>query len=82
MKTVTFDDEAYEILKGLKSSPGESFSDVVKKHFGRRNGLEASFGAWSHMSDEDAARLRAETDDAFGWTTADGKRPTRKGAKS
>lgn len=78
MKTVRLDDEAYEILKGLKSSPNESFSDVVKKHFGRRNGLDASFGAWAEKPNEEAQRLRAETDDAFGWTTADGKRAPKK----
>jgi predicted CopG family antitoxin len=81
MKTVSFDDEAYEILRGLKTSPKESFSDVVKKHFGRRKGLDASFGGWAEKSPEELARLARETEDAFGWTTADGSRPPRKGAR-
>lgn len=81
MKTVSFDDEAYDILRGLKTSPKESFSDVVKKHFGRRGGLDASFGGWSEKTAAEIARLRAETEDAFGWTTANGKRPRSKGGK-
>ncbi len=31
MKTLTLDDEAYELLKMWKRTPGESFSKVVKK---------------------------------------------------
>lgn len=31
MKTITLDDEAYELLKMWKRTPGESFSKVVKK---------------------------------------------------
>jgi len=31
MKTITLDDEAYELLKMWKRTPRESFSQVVKK---------------------------------------------------
>lgn len=82
MKTVSFDDEAYEILKGLKSKPGESFSDVVKKHLGRRNGLDASFGAWADRSEAEIARLRVETDAAFGWVGKGKTSATRKRQRS
>jgi predicted CopG family antitoxin len=61
MKTVTFDDEAYEILRGLKSGPGDSFSDVVKRHFGGAPQLEDSAGGWSDMTDGEVRRLRAST---------------------
>ena len=65
MKTVSFDDEAYTLLKGAKITPKESFSDVVKRHFGQRKGLEASAGGWSDMTDEEVRRLRRDTIEAF-----------------
>lgn len=65
MKTVSFDDEAYELLKGAKL-PGESFSDVVKRKFGgRRDGLAASFGSWKDMPPDLYARLKKERADLF-----------------
>lgn len=64
MKTVSFDDEAYRLLKGSKL-PGESFSDVVKRLLGHRRDLGDSAGAWSGMTDEEVEALREETLDAF-----------------
>lgn len=69
MKTVTFDDEAYNLLKGAKLSPSESFSDVVKRSFGARRALADSAGGWRGMSAAEAKRLRAETIREFGTTT-------------
>lgn len=69
MKTVTFDDEAYNLLRGAKITPKESFSSVVKRTLGEdRDGLDTSFGAWKDMSDDDVRRLRRENVEAFGWT--------------
>jgi predicted CopG family antitoxin len=65
MKTVTFDDEAYNLLKGAKLSPQESFSDVVKRHFGRRRSLVETAGAWRDMTAADARALRDESRRAF-----------------
>ena len=69
MKTVSFDDEAYNLLKGAKRSPSESFSDVVKREFGSRRDLLDSAGAWADASDDDIEQLRDETRRAFGSTT-------------
>lgn len=68
MKTVSFDDDAYNLLKGAKSSPAESFSDVVKRHFGVRRTLADSAGGWADVSAAEAKRMRRETVDAFGTT--------------
>lgn len=68
MKTVTFDDEAYEILRGLKQSSKESFSDVVKRHLGKRRSIQDSAGAWSGLPRERFAEIRRESIEAFGVT--------------
>jgi predicted CopG family antitoxin len=68
MKTVSFDDEAYNLLKGAKVSPSESFSDVVKRQFGARRSLADSAGGWKDVTAEEVARLRKETVEAFGTT--------------
>lgn len=70
MKTVSFDDEAYNLLKGAKISPAESFSDVVKRHFGLRRPLADSAGGWADMDDDEAERLRRASVDDFGTTRA------------
>lgn len=64
MKTVSFDDEAYRLLKGSKL-PDESFSDVVKRLLGQRRDLRDSAGAWSDVTDEEVRTLRDEAVDAF-----------------
>ncbi len=69
MKTVTFDDEAYKLLRAAKLTPKESFSHVVKRMLNpRRDALDAAFGAWANMTDEEVRRLREETIEDFGWT--------------
>lgn len=68
MKTVSFDDDAYNLLKGAKVSPQESFSDVVKRRFGARRPVADSAGGWSDMSEKQARALRKESIDAFGST--------------
>lgn len=67
MKTVSLDDEAYELLRGAKASRKDSFSSVVKRHFdarARAEDLEASFGAWS-MDEAEAAELRSSVRKGF-----------------
>ena len=66
MKTVTFDDEAYELLRAAKLTPKESFSKVVKRTFGGAPTWKESAGGWSHWTDEDVRALRKETVDDFG----------------
>lgn len=63
VKTISLDDEAYRLLKAHKLGPGDSFSKVVKRHFGhpRQEGLEASFGAWKDAPADFARRLREES---------------------
>ena len=72
MKTVTFDDEAYDILRHLKLSPGDSFSDVVKRHLGasadKRLAFDEAFGAWSDMTDAEVRGLRERMVTMFGTT--------------
>lgn len=67
MKTVSLDEEAYELLRGAKVSRRDSFSAVVKRHFdsrARAEDLRASFGAWT-MDDDEAADLRASVRAGF-----------------
>lgn len=68
MKTVSFDDEAYHLLRGAKRRPGESFSAVIKRHFGRKRSLEDSAGGWAEVAPERVARLRRERVETFGTT--------------
>lgn len=65
MKTVTFDDDAYNLLRGAKLTSQESFSDVVKRHFGRKRGILETAGAWKDMTNVEARALRAESRRAF-----------------
>lgn len=71
MKTVTFDDEAYEILRGLKQSSQDSFSDVVKRHLGTRRSIQESAGAWKGLPRARFAEIRKESEAAFGMTGDD-----------
>lgn len=67
MKTVSLDDEAYELLRGAKTTRTDSFSSVVKRHFegnNRKDDLEASFGSWK-ISESEAAQLRKGIRDGF-----------------
>jgi predicted CopG family antitoxin len=68
MKTVTFDDEAYDLLRSAKLTPGESFSKVVKRVLGQKQGWDRVFGAWADLTDEEVAAMRQRSIDAFGWT--------------
>jgi predicted CopG family antitoxin len=68
MKVVTLDEEAYRLLNQAKVPPEESFSSVMKRLLGAPRAIEETAGSWSGMSDEDIARLRDETCDAFGTT--------------
>ncbi|MFO1533367.1 MAG: antitoxin VapB family protein [Thermoplasmatota archaeon] len=68
MKTVTLDDEAYELLRGARLVPKESFSSVVKRTLGMRPRWEDSAGTWSGKTDDDVRRLREDSDETFGWT--------------
>lgn len=65
MKTITLDDEAYRTLAGLKVSPRDSFSQVIKRHFRRSGRVALSAGAWSDVTDDEVRALRKETVDAF-----------------
>ncbi len=67
MKTVTFDEEAYNLLRRAKLTPKESFSQVVKRLAGSRPQWEDSFGGWADKSDDEIKRLRRESIEAFGW---------------
>lgn len=68
MKTVSLDEEAYRFLKSAKLRQKESFSSVVKRHFGPRRAIEDSAGGWADMSDQEAHDLRRETEKTFGST--------------
>lgn len=68
MKTVTFDDDAYALLRGHRTNPQESFSHVVKRLLGKRRGLAESTGGWDDMTAKEAKALRQELVDAFGTT--------------
>lgn len=53
MKTITLDDEAYELLKMWKRTSGESFSKVVKKVVPVPGTLGAVLGfVATHQTDE------------------------------
>jgi len=67
MKTVSLDDEAYDLLRGAKASRRDSFSAVVKRHFSsaaRAEDLQASFGSWT-MTDDEAQALRSSVREGF-----------------
>lgn len=68
MKTISLDDEAYRVLKGLKLGPQDSFSSVVKRHFGDEVDLRASAGGWEDVPPERIERIERERVDVFGTT--------------
>jgi predicted CopG family antitoxin len=61
MKTITLDEEAYEILATLKVDARDSFSKVVKRHFRRSGRIRSSAGSWGDVTDDEIAALRRET---------------------
>ena len=65
MKTITLDEEAYRLLAGRKVGHRDSFSRVVKAHFGKLGELRTSAGTWSGMGDKQVERLRRETLETF-----------------
>lgn len=65
MKTITLDDEAYHLLAGRKVGQRDSFSRIVKAHFGKLGDLRTSAGTWSDLGEREVARLRRETLEAF-----------------
>lgn len=65
MKTVTLDDEAYEILAALKVDTRDSFSKVVKRHFRKSGRIRSSAGSWEDATDHEVAALRQESVAAF-----------------
>jgi len=60
MKTVTLDEEAYEILASLKIDSRDSFSKLVKRHFRKPGRIRSSSGTWADASDQEIAALRRE----------------------
>jgi len=65
MKTITLDQEAYEILAGLKVDARDSFSKVVKRHFRKSCRIRSSAGSWHDVTDDEVAALRRETVTTF-----------------
>jgi len=65
MKTITLDDEAYEILVALKIDARDSFSKVVKRHFRRSGRVRSSAGGWGDVKDDEVVALRRDTVKAF-----------------
>lgn len=61
MKTITLDQEAYEILAALKVDTQDSFSKVVKRHFRRSGRIRSSAGSWEDATDDEVAALREES---------------------
>src|SRR5436309_13625576 len=58
MKTVTLDEEAYEILAALKVDARDSFSKVVKRHFRKSGRIRSSAGTSADATDDGVAALR------------------------
>jgi predicted CopG family antitoxin len=57
-KNVALAEDAYNLLARQKR-PGESFSDVVRRIAGRPNPMDY-VGAWSDMTDAEAARMKRD----------------------
>lgn len=67
VKTVTLDDEAYRLLRGAKVRRGDSFSDVVRRHFKGPGSewIQATAGVWSEMTDDDVEQMRRAARSGF-----------------
>ena len=52
-KTVTIMEDAYEILKALKT-PEESFSDEIRRLLSAKGGIMELAGAWKDISEEES----------------------------
>ena len=65
MKTITLDDEAYQILAALKVDARDSFSKVVKRQFRKSGRIRSSAGSWEDVTDKEVAALRQETRRVF-----------------
>ena len=51
-KTISIMDDAYKILLRNKMKD-ESFSEVIRRHFSRKQSLMQFAGAWRDVSDEE-----------------------------
>lgn len=65
MRTVHLDEEAYNLLRRFKRR-GDSFSDVVKRHFSHKRDLGDSAGGWKDVPEERLKRLKRERRSSFG----------------
>ncbi len=73
MKTVTFDEEAYALLRAARLEPRESFSSVVKRTLGHRPSLDESAGAWASKPASEVKSMRRSTDATFGFAGGGGR---------
>ena len=58
-KTITIGEDAYELLKSAKR-PDESFSDTIRRTYGKRKRMEDFFGAWGEELGGEVERAMAK----------------------